>query len=264
MQEPAGDLAVAAALASSVYDKSLPARRRVRRRGRPRRRDSRRVAGGAPHRRGREDGDDGRVRRRAQRAEARAEVDPRGGRARHHGAAEGAVPVSARDVGVVIVAAGSRSRTGDGELKQFRWVAGKPMLLHSLQTFPGARRRGDGRLRAAARVRRRSAAVDLPERRRPPARVGGGPHPCRERAPRHGRPSAGVPHRAHARRGAPARRAGDDRPRRERSPQGTRRDRRAARRRHAQGSGRRRRDREDGRTRGDCGARRRRRDSRAT
>ena len=60
----------------------------------------------------------------------------------------------ARDVGVVIVAAGSGTRVnaGDGdarassrssgsssapspELKQFRWVAGKPMLLHSLQEF---------------------------------------------------------------------------------------------------------------------------------
>lgn len=43
-----------------------------------------------------------------------------------------------RDVGVVIVAAGSSTRAGggaSGELKQFRWVAGKPMLLHSLQTF---------------------------------------------------------------------------------------------------------------------------------
>lgn len=40
-----------------------------------------------------------------------------------------------RDVGVVIVAAGSGARIGGPELKQFRWVAGKPMLLHSLQTF---------------------------------------------------------------------------------------------------------------------------------
>jgi 2-C-methyl-D-erythritol 4-phosphate cytidylyltransferase len=40
----------------------------------------------------------------------------------------------ARDVGVVIVAGGSGTRAG-GELKQFRWVAGKPALLHSLQTF---------------------------------------------------------------------------------------------------------------------------------
>jgi 2-C-methyl-D-erythritol 4-phosphate cytidylyltransferase len=46
-----------------------------------------------------------------------------------------------RDVGVVIVAGGSGTRargagTGSGaELKQFRWVAGKPALLHSLQTF---------------------------------------------------------------------------------------------------------------------------------
>lgn len=40
-----------------------------------------------------------------------------------------------RDVGVVIVAAGNGTRTGSEELKQFRWVAGKPMLLHSVQRF---------------------------------------------------------------------------------------------------------------------------------
>jgi 2-C-methyl-D-erythritol 4-phosphate cytidylyltransferase len=44
-----------------------------------------------------------------------------------------------RDVGVVIVAAGQGTRTGEGgepaELKQFRWIAGKPMLLHSIQAF---------------------------------------------------------------------------------------------------------------------------------
>ena len=45
------------------------------------------------------------------------------------------VPSARRDVGVVIVAAGSGSRTGSSELKQFRWVAGKPMLLHSVQAF---------------------------------------------------------------------------------------------------------------------------------
>ena len=51
-------------------------------------------------------------------------------------------PPPRRDVGVVIVAAGSGSRVAAGaepsataELKQFRWVAGKPMLLHSVQTF---------------------------------------------------------------------------------------------------------------------------------
>ncbi|MEK6612199.1 MAG: 2-C-methyl-D-erythritol 4-phosphate cytidylyltransferase [Gemmatimonadota bacterium] len=43
--------------------------------------------------------------------------------------------MTARDVGVVIVAAGSSTRIGEGELKQFRWVAGRPMLLHSLQLF---------------------------------------------------------------------------------------------------------------------------------
>ena len=40
-----------------------------------------------------------------------------------------------RDVGVVIVAGGSGTRVGGEELKQFRWVAGKPMLLHSVQMF---------------------------------------------------------------------------------------------------------------------------------
>ncbi|HET9010805.1 MAG TPA: 2-C-methyl-D-erythritol 4-phosphate cytidylyltransferase [Gemmatimonadaceae bacterium] len=40
-----------------------------------------------------------------------------------------------RDVGVVIVAGGGGTRAGGDELKQFRWVAGKPMLLHSVQTF---------------------------------------------------------------------------------------------------------------------------------
>lgn len=40
-----------------------------------------------------------------------------------------------RDVGVVIVAGGSGSRTGGTELKQFRWVSGKPALLHSVQAF---------------------------------------------------------------------------------------------------------------------------------
>ncbi len=40
-----------------------------------------------------------------------------------------------RDVGVVIVAAGRGTRVGGDELKQFRWVAGRPMLLHSVQAF---------------------------------------------------------------------------------------------------------------------------------
>lgn len=43
------------------------------------------------------------------------------------------------DVGVVIVAAGSGSRVGGKELKQFRWVGGKPMLLHSVQAFHARR-----------------------------------------------------------------------------------------------------------------------------
>lgn len=40
-----------------------------------------------------------------------------------------------RDVGVIIVAGGKGSRAGSSELKQFRWIAGKPMLLHSVQLF---------------------------------------------------------------------------------------------------------------------------------
>lgn len=40
-----------------------------------------------------------------------------------------------RDVGVVIVAAGASTRVGGAELKQLRWLAGKPMLLHSLEQF---------------------------------------------------------------------------------------------------------------------------------
>ncbi len=46
--------------------------------------------------------------------------------------------MSAPDVGVVIVAGGASTRTtgtDQGKLKQLRWIAGKPMLLHSLQTF---------------------------------------------------------------------------------------------------------------------------------
>ncbi|HEX6313663.1 MAG TPA: 2-C-methyl-D-erythritol 4-phosphate cytidylyltransferase [Gemmatimonadaceae bacterium] len=52
-------------------------------------------------------------------------------------ASRGAGPVVVPDVGVVIVAGGSGSRAAGatGELKQFRWVAKKPMLLHSLQAF---------------------------------------------------------------------------------------------------------------------------------
>lgn len=44
-------------------------------------------------------------------------------------------PATTPDVGVVIVAAGSGTRTGSRELKQFRWVGDKPMLLHSVQAF---------------------------------------------------------------------------------------------------------------------------------
>lgn len=62
-----------------------------------------------------------------------------------------------QDVGVVVVAAGSGTRTGRPELKQFRWVAGKPMLLHSVQAF---HRRPDVALVVA--VLPRSQAGDPP------------------------------------------------------------------------------------------------------
>lgn len=64
---------------------------------------------------------------------------------------------AAADVGVVIVAAGSGTRTGTRELKQFRWVGDKPMLLHSVQAF---HRRADVALVVA--VLPRSHAGDPP------------------------------------------------------------------------------------------------------
>ncbi len=66
-------------------------------------------------------------------------------------------PGASPDVGVVIVAAGSGTRTGSTELKQFRWVAGKPMLLHGIQAF---HRRADVALVVA--VLPRSHAGDPP------------------------------------------------------------------------------------------------------
>ena len=44
-------------------------------------------------------------------------------------------PASITRLSSAIVAAGSGNRAGGNELKQFRWVSGKPMLLHSLQAF---------------------------------------------------------------------------------------------------------------------------------
>lgn len=66
-------------------------------------------------------------------------------------------PAVTRDVGVIVVAAGSGSRTGSAELKQFRWVAGKPMLLHSIQAF---HRRAD--VAQVVAVLPRSVAGDPP------------------------------------------------------------------------------------------------------
>ena len=64
-----------------------------------------------------------------------------------------------QDVGVVIVAggAGSRAAGATGELKQFRWVGDKPMLLHAVQAF---QRRADVALVVC--VLPRSHAADPP------------------------------------------------------------------------------------------------------
>ena len=72
-----------------------------------------------------------------------------------HGQGSGLVP----DVGVVIVAGGSGSRASGttGELKQFRWVGDKPMLLHAVQAF---QRRADVALVVC--VLPRSHAADPP------------------------------------------------------------------------------------------------------
>src|SRR6202008_330442 len=98
------------------------------------RRDPSGFPGGAAHRRGEEHGHGPRLRVRAQRTETKRHRRRwREERARR---VQRAVSMTApRDVGVVIVAAGGSTRTSGSELKQFRWVAGKPMLLHSLQTF---------------------------------------------------------------------------------------------------------------------------------
>lgn len=64
------------------------------------------------------------------------------------------------DVGVVIVAGGTSSRAGSGasgELKQFRWVGDKPMLLHAVHAF---QRRADVALVVC--VLPRSHAADPP------------------------------------------------------------------------------------------------------
>jgi 2-C-methyl-D-erythritol 4-phosphate cytidylyltransferase len=64
-----------------------------------------------------------------------------------------------QDVGVVIVAGGSGSRAAGstGELKQFRWVGDKPMLLHAVHAF---QRRADVALVVC--VLPRSHAADPP------------------------------------------------------------------------------------------------------
>ena len=68
-------------------------------------------------------------------------------------------PAQVADVGVVIVAGGSGSRAAgsSGELKQFRWVGDRPMLLHAVHAF---QRRADVALVVC--VLPRSHAADPP------------------------------------------------------------------------------------------------------
>ena len=143
-----------------------------------------------------------------------------------------------RDVGVVIVAGGSGTRVGGEELKQFRWVAGKPMLLHSVQTF-------------MARPDVGMVVVVLPQR------YAGDPPPwlfqCdvdrllvslggRTRSESVANGLDDLPDEAQIVLVHDAARPlvgdGDDRSRRERGARGAERRRRAPRRRHAQGGGR--------------------------
>lgn len=73
--------------------------------------------------------------------------------------ADAAMEKPAADVGVVIVAGGTGSRAAGatGELKQFRWVVDKPMLLHAVHAF---QRRSDVALVVC--VLPRSHAADPP------------------------------------------------------------------------------------------------------
>ena len=154
LQEPAGDLAVAAALASSVYDRALPrdavflgevglggeirpvsqAERRLAEAANmgmttAYRRPSARVADIARRRRTvRLFAPSACARRRTTLFEPRifatrrVELDAHADAASRTSASSSSPAAAAR-------------RVGGEELKQFRWVAGKPMLLHSVQTF---------------------------------------------------------------------------------------------------------------------------------
>ena len=79
---------------------------------------------------------------------------------------------AARDVGVVIVAGGSGTRTGGDGAQAVSLGRRQADAAAQRADVHGAPGRRHGRLRAAAALRRRSAAVALPVRRRPAARVG--------------------------------------------------------------------------------------------
>ena len=217
LQEPAGDLAVAAALASSVYDRALPPTRSSSARSGSAARSAG-VAGRAAPRRGGEDGDDDGVRRRARRAAARRGIRPsacdcatvrRSSRERDRSrrscdsrrrifARRDAVGLrasrardGARDVGVVIVAGGQRHARR--RRRSSSSSAGSPASRCCCTACRRFRRAATSRMvvvRAAARVRRRSAAVALSVRHRPAAGLR-----RRARAQRVGRERAGGPAR---------------------------------------------------------------------
>ena len=138
LHEPAGDLAVAAALASSVYDRPLPPHAlflgEVGLGGevRPVSQSERRLAEGA------------KMGLTTAYLAERAHPETRAGRERRgraHDQRRLSAPCS-NDRATRPTSASSSSRRerhralGGGELKQFRWIAGKPMLLHTLQLVP--------------------------------------------------------------------------------------------------------------------------------
>ena len=134
LHEPAGDLAVVAALASSAFDRPVPGDAifigEVGLSGEVRPVSADRATPG----RSRQDGDDHGLCLRSGHSTPVAGRIANGRRRESARAVRPALPVT-RDVGVIIVAAGSGTGPARRKLDQFRWVAGKPMLLHSVQRF---------------------------------------------------------------------------------------------------------------------------------
>ena len=138
LREPSGDLAVAAALASSVYDRPLPNDAvfvgEVGLGGEVR-------AVSQIERRIAEAANLGMRRvylartRGAEARESRRRARRRADAARPHAAPVLMTPRQPATSASSSLPAGAARERAAQELKQFRWVAGKPALLHSLQTF---------------------------------------------------------------------------------------------------------------------------------